>query len=236
MINLNKIKNVLFMFCHPDDETLGAGGTINKFKRSGKNIFLALSGMGIQSRHKLVTKQRDFKLNSQKNKIAKDLQKVLKIYKIKNNNFIVGNFPDNKSDTIPLLDIIKWCEEVIDKTKPEIIFTHHKGCTNIDHRRLYEAIIVATRPNPKNKISVFSSEILSSTGYLKPSKFEPNLFIELSKKDIQAKIKAMNCYTTEKRKYPHPRSPEAIKALSMLRGAYSGNKYAEGFLVENLFI
>ena len=166
MINLNKIKNVLFMFCHPDDETLGAGGTINKFKRSGKNIFLALSGMGIQSRHKLVTKQRDFKLNSQKN----------------------------------------------------------------------EAIIVATRPNPKNKISVFSSEILSSTGYLKPSKFEPNLFIELSKKDIQAKIKAMNCYTTEKRKYPHPRSPEAIKALSMLRGAYSGNKYAEGFLVENLFI
>lgn len=235
MINLKKTKNILFLFCHPDDETLAAGGTISRLKREGKNIFLAFSGMGIQSRYEIGKNKKKSSLVNQKNKMDRDIKKVLKIYKINKNNFFAGNFPDNRFDTVPLLEIIKWCEKLIKKIKPEIIFTHHKGCTNIDHRRLYEATIVATRPNPVNKINVFSSEILSSTGYLKPSKFEPNLFIKLSKKDIDTKIKAMNCYTTEKRKYPHPRSSEVIKALSVLRGAYSGNEFAEGFMIENLF-
>ena len=158
------------------------------------------------------------------------------IWTIKKKNLFLNNFPDNKSDTIPILDIIKWCEDIINKIKPDVIFTHHRGCTNIDHRRLHEAVVVATRPNPRNKVSVISAEILSSTGYLKPINFEPNFHIKISKKDLDTKIKAMNTYSTEKRSSPHPRSSDVIKSLSILRGSYSGNEYAESFLIENLLI
>ena len=96
--------------------------------------------------------------------------------------------------------------------------------------------MVATRPNPRNKVSVISAEILSSTGYLKPINFEPNFHIKISKKDLDTKIKAMNTYSTEKRSSPHPRSSDVIKSLSILRGSYSGNEYAESFLIENLLI
>lgn len=232
MINLKSIKKVLFLFCHPDDETLGSGGTMSRFSREKKNVYLAFSSLGIDSRHKNNNKA----LRIQKKRIKEDLDKVLRLYKIKKKNLFSNNFPDNKSDTVPLLEIIKWCENLISKIKPDIIFTHHKGCTNIDHRKLYEAVVVASRAEPKKKIAIISSEILSSTGYLKPANFEPNLFIKLNKKDLTTKIKAMETYSTEKRSYPHPRSSEVLRSLCVLRGSYSGNELAEAFIIENLYI
>ena len=111
MINLKSIKKVLFLFCHPDDETLGSGGTMSRFSREKKNVYLAFSSLGIDSRHKNNNKA----LRIQKKRIKEDLDKVLRLYKIKKKNLFSNNFPDNKSDTVPLLEIIKWCENLISK-------------------------------------------------------------------------------------------------------------------------
>ena len=96
-------------------------------------------------------------------------------------------------------------------------------------------MLTALRPNKNSRVAIFSSEILSSTGYLNPTKWEPNFFITLEKKDLDKKLVAMKLYKNEIRNYPHPRSLEGIKSLAKLRGMYSGNLYAEAFMIEKLY-
>ena len=132
-----------------------------------------------------------------------------------------------------MLDIIKTIEKEKKDFNPEIIFTHHGGDVNIDHQRTFEAVITATRPmESENVKTIITFETPSGTEWIAstdPRKFNPNLFIEVSKENVCTKIKGMESYEFEKRKYPHPRSPEALKIQAKRWGVSVGVEYAEAF-------
>jgi len=139
------------------------------------------------------------------------------------------DFPDNRFDSVPLLDIIKTIEKVKLQIKPRIIFTHSETDLNIDHQITYRAVITATRPVPGETVKeIYSFEILSSTEWRYPIRFSPDVFYDISD-TIEIKIKAMSRYRGELRKFPHPRSIEGIKVNSRSWGMKAGLKYAEVF-------
>ena len=108
-------------------------------------------------------------------------------------------------------------------------------CTNIDHQYCHEACIVATRPSINSHITVFCGEVPSSTGYLKPTQWEPNFYVNVSEDDVKAKIKAMQTFKDEARPDPHPRSPEVLMSLAKVRGSESGFFFAESFMTQKMF-
>ena len=229
---IKKFKNVLTFFAHPDDETLAAGATINKLSQAGANIHVAIPNTGVNARKNVENdKIRKDKFLNLQNDCLKALSKI----GIKKENIFFGEFLDNESDKHSLLELIHWFEEILKKVKPDVIFTHHRYCTNIDHRYCHEAAVVATRPDVNLHIPVICGEVPSSTGYLKPVNWEPNFFVEVSKNDIDKKIEAMQTYKDEARPDPHPRSPEVLKALAKVRGSESGYLYAEAFMIQKTF-
>ncbi len=231
MINF-KNKTVLSFFAHPDDEVLAAGATFAKLQKMGVDIHVAIPATGIHSRRNLqdqLSRDRDL-LN-----LRQDCQKALGVLGIAPQKIYLGEFPDNELDKHSRLELIHWLEAIIHRVKPDIIFTHHRFCTNIDHQYCHEAAIVATRPGLNNQITVIAGEVPSGTGYLKPTQWEPNFYVGISKGDLEKKIQAMKTYEGEIRPDPHPRSPEVLKALAKVRGSESGFYFAEAFIIQKLF-
>lgn len=147
----------------------------------------------------------------------------------------IYQFADNRFDSVDLLDLVKVIEKEKSEFNPEIIFTHHGGDTNIDHRRTFEAVVTAIRPMNHEKVhTLICFETPSSTewqAFNYPNPFLPNLYLCISEENLNAKIKGMESYEFEKRAYPHPRSPEALKIQAQRWGVATGNDFAEAFMV-----
>jgi LmbE family N-acetylglucosaminyl deacetylase len=226
-----KNKRIMLVVAHPDDELLGLGASMHKLIRQFNcKIKVVILGEGITSR----SDARD----------VKKWKKELEVHKknIKNAAKAIGyhevktyDFPDNRFDSVALLDIVKVIEKEKNEFKPEIIFTHHGGDTNIDHRQTFDAVITATRPMSHEVVkTIIAFETPSSTEWQAsnyPNYFKPNFFLEVSKKDVDAKIKGMESYEFEKRKYPHPRSPKALEIQCQRNGVIVGKEYAEAFML-----
>ena len=133
------------------------------------------------------------------------------------------------------MDIIKVIENEKRQFDPEIVFTHHGGDLNIDHQITFQAVLTSCRPMQNEKVkSIISFETPSGTEWQSsnhPTQFIPNFFIEINQNHLDKKIEAMECYEYEKRKFPHPRSPEALKILASYRGLTVGKQYAEAFFM-----
>jgi LmbE family N-acetylglucosaminyl deacetylase len=147
----------------------------------------------------------------------------------------IYDFPDNRFDTIALLDIIKVIEKEKQEFCPDVIFTHHGGDVNIDHQRTFEAVITSSRPIKSESVSsIITFETMSGTEWRAssdPKHFVPNMMVEINEESINAKIKAMETYEFERREYPHPRSPEALKIRAQMWGVANGVNYAEAFQI-----
>jgi LmbE family N-acetylglucosaminyl deacetylase len=134
---------------------------------------------------------------------------------------------------IETLGIIKVIEKEKTIFAPDIVFTHHGGDLNIDHQKTFEAVITACRPLENETVkTIICFETFSGTEWRAsndPRHFIPNLFFSFSEQNLEAKIKAMEAYDFEKRKYPHPRSPEAIRNRAKMWGVTCGLEYAEAF-------
>lgn len=231
-MNISDCKTVLAFFAHPDDETLAAGATLSKLNRCGADIHIAIPATGVHSRRNTASrKSRDTQLGV----LRKDCAKACSVFGVDASNIYLGDFPDNEMDKGSLLEVIHWLESIIDKVKPDLILTHHRYCTNIDHQYCHEAVVVASRPSAGVHIPVLCGEVPSSTGYLKPAQWEPNLYIDVSEDDLAAKIRAMQSYRGEARPDPHPRSPEVLRALAKVRGSESGFFFAEAFMIQKTF-
>jgi N-acetylglucosamine malate deacetylase 1 len=230
MINFNN-KKILVVVAHPDDELLGLGATMNKLiKEQNCTIRAVILGEGITSR----SDERNPEEWSDELKIHRqNIEEARKL--IGYDSVGTYDFPDNRFDTIPLLDIIKVIEKEKEIFKPEIIFTHHGGDLNIDHQKTFEAVITATRPMEDEIVkTVITFETPSGTEWrasTDPNHFVPNIFMKISEENLKAKINAMECYKFEKRKYPHPRSPEALAIISKRNGIQVGHQYAEVFML-----
>lgn len=224
-------KKILVVVAHPDDELLGLGATMHKLINDQKcQVRVIILGEGITSR------------SDKRN--PKEWTKELKIHRenIEEARKAIGyesvgiyDFPDNRFDSVALLDIVKVIEKEKLDFEPEIIFTHHGGDVNIDHQKTFDAVITATRPMQNEVVkTVITFETPSGTEWIAssdPRKFIPNLFVEVSAENIKAKIKGMESYEFEKRKFPHPRSPEGLNILAQYRGITVGKKYAEAFYI-----
>jgi LmbE family N-acetylglucosaminyl deacetylase len=229
MINLLKNKKVMLVVAHPDDELLGPGASMHKLIRAKQIIVhVVILGEGITSRSdERDPEQWKIELDVHKKNIV-DAQKAIGYQSLS-----IYNFPDNRFDSIPLLDIIKVIEKEKNKFQPDIIFTHHVGDLNIDHQKTFDAVMTACRPMETEKVkTIISFETPSGTEWRASTNsehFVPNLFLEVSEENVMAKIKGMESYEFEKRVFPHPRSPEALKILAQRWGVAVGCNYAEAF-------
>lgn len=232
MIDLKQHKKVLAFFAHPDDETLAAGATIHKLTNLGAEVHIAIPATGIHSRRNVQEKEeRDSALL----KVRKDCERAMAILGIHPDHIHLGEFSDNEMDRHTLLELIHWLEDLIAKIEPDLILTHYRYCTNIDHQYCHEAAVVATRPGLDRHIPVLCGEIPSSTGYLRPAQWEPNCHIEISEESLETKIQAMEAFETEARTDPHPRSKEVLRSLAKVRGSEAGFYFAESFMISRIF-
>ena len=220
------MNKVLVVAAHPDDEILGVGGTLYKHINNGDEVYCLILGEGMTSR-------KDNRLDTEERKLEKlysDTFNAAEIIGFKDVYF--SRLPDNRFDSIDLLDIIKEIEKHIAKINPDIIYTHHDGDLNIDHQRTFEAVITACRPvGDYNVKEIYAFETPSSTEWnfsYGDTSFSPNVFVDV-KETIDKKLKAMECYQSEIRDYPHPRSIKALETIAARWGTVVGKEYVEAF-------
>jgi N-acetylglucosamine malate deacetylase 1 len=219
-----KAKKILVVAAHPDDEVLGCGGTIVKHAIAGDSVHLLILGEGITSRF---TKRESGLGSKELDDLKRYINQSSKIMKIKNTH--VFTLPDNRFDSVELLDIVKIVEKAKKEIRPDVIYTHHRADLNIDHRITFEAVLTACRPLQGETVKeIYSFEIPSSTEWSYPNSFQPNIYVDISG-TIKTKIAAMKAYKSEIRKWPHPRSEEAILTLAKKRGCEAGLDFAESF-------
>jgi LmbE family N-acetylglucosaminyl deacetylase len=226
-----KNKRILVVVAHPDDELLGLGASMNRLINEA-NIYsrVIILGEGITSRdNSRDVKTRESELAQHKLNAAM-ASKAIGYHEIE-----MYGFPDNRFDTVPLLDLIKVIEKEKDQFKPDIIFTHHGGDVNVDHQRTFDAVITATRPMEHEIVkTIITFETPSGTEWRSPSDprhFLPNLYISFTADNLMSKIIGMESYMYEKRNYPHPRSPEALKIHAQRIGIIVGSTFAEAFCI-----
>jgi LmbE family N-acetylglucosaminyl deacetylase len=231
MIEYLSNTKVMIVVAHPDDELLGLGGTMNKLiKEHGLKTHVVILGEGITS--------RSDKRDAEKWKDELDIHRK-NIHAaqaaIGYHSVSIYDLPDNRFDSVTLLDIIKIVEKEKITFNPDVIFTHHGGDLNIDHQRTFEAVMTSCRPMEHEKVkTIITFETPSGTEWRAssdPKHFIPNLFFSISEHNLDAKIKGMESYEFEKRLYPHPRSPEALKIQAQRWGVAIGKKYAEAFSI-----
>lgn len=222
-----KAKQVLVIAAHPDDEVLGCGGTIARHADIGDQVQVLIVAEGATSRQN----HRDrCQANSEISTLAKAAQAAGTI--IGATGVELLNLPDNRLDSLERLDLIKKIEERLDFYLPEIIYVHHSGDVNIDHRLLHEAVVTACRPVPDHPVRcLLSFEVASSTEWQPPGSgpaFQPNWFVDISAQ-WERKRQALEAYSSEMRSWPHARSIDAVEHLARWRGAQIGVQAAEAF-------
>ena len=234
MLESLRNRKIMIVVAHPDDELLGLGATFHKLiSEYNVKTHVVILGEGITSRSDV----RDLKV--WENELATHRENI------KNAQLAIGyhstsihDFPDNRFDTVALLDIIKVVEKEKEMFKPEVIFTHHGGDVNIDHQRAFESVITCCRPMANEMVkTIIAFETPSGTEWRAssdPRHFVPNLFMRISEDNINAKIKGMESYEFERREYPHPRSPEALIIQAKRWGVVVGSDYAEAFCIIRL--
>ncbi len=211
---------ILVIGAHPDDETMGVGGTIAKMVADGATAELCIVTAGYEP---LITKE-EFALR------RKEAIKASQILGFSEVHFL--ELPAVKLDTIPKVQLNDLLQQLINKVKPDIVYTTSQTDINMDHRIVHEATMVATRPRPGNTVKrLLTYELPSSTEWgsmMLDTPFTPNVFFDISS-TLEKKLEAMAAYELEVKKFPHPRSLENIEALARNRGTMVGMEAAEAF-------
>ncbi|HEY8995234.1 MAG TPA: PIG-L family deacetylase [Lacunisphaera sp.] len=220
------MKNVLVIAAHPDDEVLGCGGTIARLTEEGAHVSVLILANGLTSRPDFDPAQTAAVLRVHHDR-ARRAGALLGAKEVR-----VAGFPDQKMDTVPLLEITQTIEREISRLQPDTVFTQHGGDLNQDHVITFRATLTATRPVASCPVrSVYAYEVGSSTEWsfqqFEP-RFAPQFFFDIGGR-LDAKIAALQIYESETRPFPHPRSPEAIRANALRWGSVAGLPAAEAF-------
>lgn len=223
---------ILIIAAHPDDETLGCGGTMARHADDGDEVAVIFLTDGVSSRSGAGTEETIRRQGA--------MDQALGILGVRKHALL--GLPDNALDSVPLLNITKGVEEFCDQWgMPSVVYTHHPGDLNIDHQLAHRATMTCFRPQPAtggqpNAILLF--EVSSSTGWFGVSAnqgFQPNYFRNISS-TLQRKLDALCAYAEEMREWPHARSIKAVEHLACYRGAAVGLEAAEAFVVERMIV
>lgn len=221
---------VLVIAAHPDDEVLGCGGTMARHADNGDEVHVVILVEGVTSRDQKRDRQNREKDLSKLGEAAHKANDILGT-----TSLTLHDFPDNRLDTVSLLDITKVVEDYIESIQPTIIYTQHGGDLNIDHRRVHEAVVTACRPKPTNHSvqTLLSFEVASSTEWQTPGTapiFAPNWYVDIDN-SLERKIKALEAYGDEIIEWPNARSIPAVTHLARWRGANIGVNAAEAYML-----
>jgi LmbE family N-acetylglucosaminyl deacetylase len=227
LISPSNAQRVLVVAAHPDDEVLGCGGTIARHADAGDQVQVLIVAEGATSRQQ----QRDRnQANDELSALAQAVQQAGAILGAQGVELL--DLPDNRLDSLDRLDLIKQIDQRIARHQPQVVYMHHAGDVNVDHRRLHEAVVTACRPTPGQQVlRLLSFEVASSSEWQPPGSapaFQPNWFVDISAQ-WPRKREALAAYASEMRPWPHARSLEALEHLARWRGAQVGVEAAEAF-------
>lgn len=216
------MNNVLVIAVHPDDETLGCGGTIFKHKANGDAVHWLI----VTS----IQEQYGFAADAVETR-RQEIEKISSMYGFDGVHDL--DFPTMQLDDIPFSRIIGSISDVFRQVEPDIVYLPFKGDVHTDHQIAFRAAYSCTKifryPSIKKIVMM---ETLSETEFAPSTKedsFIPNMFVDITD-FIDRKIEIMNHYKNEIGQYPFPRSEKNIRALATFRGATAGCEYAEGFI------
>lgn len=214
--------SVAVIAAHPDDELLGVGGTVLRHVAAGHQVFALVIADGATSRYSPTAVAS---LQEQ----CRDAARILGFAEI---DFL--DMPDQRLDTLPKLEIVQAIEEFLDVKRPNVVYAHHWGDVNADHRIVSEAVVTACRPVGESfpsSLSCFETPSATEWGLPDPaSQFVPTRFVDVTS-TIERKLEAMARYISEVRPPPHPRSLEALRSRAAYWGQFAGCAYAEPFVV-----
>lgn len=206
-------KNILVVSIHPDDETLGCGGSLLKFKEQGHSIFCIYTTDG----------------NSNQKQIIPQINAEYGFKKTFN-----LNFPELEIDDISLNKLIPPLVEAIKEIQPELIFIPNRSDVHSDHRRIFKALTAATKTFRFPFIKkILMYEVISETDFapaLPENFFQPNVFIDISEQ-FEQKIKIYDYFKSEILNSPLTRSKETLIAHNRYRGSLINVDYAESFVL-----
>lgn len=224
---MSERKSVLVVAAHPDDEILGCGGTICRHSEAGDDVNILILAEGATSRDEHRDPDRHKSYMSGLQDAANCAAEILGARRP-----VFGGLPDNRLDSIDLLDVTKLIEREIARIDPHIVYTHHSSDLNLDHWVTHRATLTACRPIHGTRLRTLRTfEVLSSTEWAAPgaaTTFAPMFFVDVTTV-LDRKLRALEAYGAEMRPFPHPRSYEAVRALAAWRGASSGVAAAEAF-------
>lgn len=213
-------KNILIVSPHPDDETLGAGGTLLRHHDMGDRLFwVILTRMG-----------ESFSLEKRKQRQL-EIERVTSLYGF-TKRFDLP-FDAMALEIYPLHKIIEAVSAVFREVCPEVVYLPFSGDVHSDHRVAFDVCFPCTKafrcPSVKK---VLMYEVPSETDFASPVRegFHPNVFVDISA-TLEKKLKALSLFESELGEHPFPRSLEGVKSLAMVRGAASNVTYAEAFVL-----
>ena len=214
-------RSVAAIVAHPDDEVLACGASLAKHADAGDAVHVLILATGLTSRGGSESEALEA-LRRQ----ARAAARILGV-----SDVAFGDFPDNQMDTVPLLSVVQHVERFLADVRPSLVYTHHGGDLNVDHRIVQQAVATAFRPMPgASPHEIRGCEVNSSTEWSTPplAPFEPTVF-EPVDDTLDRKVDALACYAGEVRDWPHPRSLEGVRVLARWRGAQCGRNSAEAF-------
>jgi len=214
--------SVLVVAAHPDDEVLGCGGTIARHVSAGDGVHVLIVAQGVMARRNAA--RGDLEAHREAARRACDILGVTSL--------TLGDYPDNRLDSVDRLEITRFIETHILETSPHTVYTHHYGDANVDHRRAAECVLTACRPLPGASVKrVLLFETPSSTEWGSPAQpFTPNWFVDISA-TLDRKLAAVREYAGELRDFPHPRSEDGVTHLASWRGDTAGVPAAGAFFL-----
>jgi LmbE family N-acetylglucosaminyl deacetylase len=219
---------VLIVAAHPDDEILGCGGLVARHAAAGDRVNTLILAEGDTARQP--RRDGDDDAAAKIEALRGAARAAAKILGAEPPHF--AGLPDNRMDSLMLLDIVKHVEAAVERLAPSLVYTHHGGDLNIDHRLTHQAVITACRPLPGSPVhGIYSFETASSTEWGSreiDAGFRPTRFVDIGD-FLDAKLRALDCYEAEMRPFPHARSREAVEARARVRGAEAGLAAAEAF-------
>ncbi|MFD8305493.1 PIG-L deacetylase family protein [Streptomyces sp. NPDC059690] len=215
------MNTVLVLAAHPDDELLGAGATLARHVGDGDLVHAVVLTEGASSRYR----------EGLAEDLVKSAHRAAQLLGLA--SLQLWPLPDQRLDTLPLIDVVQRVEAVVDALRPDVVYTHFPGDVNTDHGVVARAAWTACRPYVLpglRRFAVFETPSSTEWGWSADSPFTPSLYVDVSA-TLDIKIEAMSCYETELRDEPHPRSLRALRERAAYWGSRVGRSAAEPFQV-----